>query len=162
TPDLAAAHLASALGLHESDEHSTGALDVVTAYLRRRELLLVIDSCEHIAAEVAGIAGSLLGSCAGLKVLVTSRVALGVVGEVCHALAPLEAPTNDATLDEMAASPAVRLFLERADDVGSQTTRDREQLTAIAALCRWLDGLPLAIEMAAMSMRTLSPTELLE
>jgi non-specific serine/threonine protein kinase len=85
-----------------------------------------------------------------------------VFGEVCYVLTPLDTPSFDAPLEEIAASPAVRLFLERADDVGWDEGEGTAQLDSIAALCRFLDGLPLAIEMAATSTRTLSPAELLE
>ena len=154
--------VASALGLRESDEHgAAGPLELLRSYLRNRALLLVLDTCEHVAGEVAALAASLLDSCPRLTILTTSRLALGMVGEACHHLAPLPLPPGDASPDEVLASPAVRLFVERAADVDAAELDDPDELLAVSALCRFLDGLPLAIEMAAISTRTLPPSEVL-
>lgn len=162
TPELVAAQLASELGLREGAEHGPGGpLEIARMYLQERELLIVLDNCEHVTGEVARVTGLLLGTCPNVRVLATSRIALGVVGETCYLLAPLEVPASDASLDEVVASPAVQLFLERADDVSPAAIDVDQQLGAIAALCRFLEGVPLAIELAAISTRTLSPTEIL-
>jgi predicted ATPase len=149
--------------LRDSDAHgSEGPLFLLHNYLRERELLLVLDNCEHVVAEVATVAGSLLASCSRLRVLATSRVVIGVVGETVDVLSPLETPTIDATPEDIASSPAVRLFLQRAQDAGSPPDGSAEQLATAGELCRFLDGLPLAIELAAMWTRTLAPSEILD
>ena len=160
--ELVAVRLASDLGLREGHEHDERPLlDVVRAYLRRRKLLVVLDNCEHVAGEVAGIAASLLATSPRLHILATSRVALGINGETCYALLPLATPEPGAPLEEVAESPAVRLFFDRADDVNTRTSWHSGEVEAAGELCRRLDGLPLAIELAARSTRTLAPSDLL-
>jgi predicted ATPase/DNA-binding SARP family transcriptional activator len=161
--DVVATQIATDLGLRESDAHgSQGPVALLRTYLRDRELLLVLDNCEHVVAEVATVIGSLLTSCPGLRVLATSRVVIGVVGEAVEPLTPLETPAADATLDELASSPAVELFLQRSGDVGAPYARGAEQLPAVGELCRFLDGVPLAIELAATWTATLAPAEILQ
>jgi predicted ATPase/DNA-binding SARP family transcriptional activator len=161
--ELVAAQIASALGLREGDEHEArGPMALLKTYLRDRELLLVLDNCEHVAAEVATVVRSLLTSCPHLRVLVTSRVAIGVVGEAIQALSPLDTPAVDATLEDVVSASAVQLFLHRASDADASYDQAPEQLRATGELCRFLDGVPLAIELAAMWTPTLAPSEILE
>ena len=94
--------------------------------------------------------------------LATSRVAIGVVGEAINALTPLDTPPVDATLEDVTSSSAGRLFLQRAKDADASYDQSAEQLTVIGELCRFLDGVPLAIELAAMWTPTLAPSEILE
>jgi predicted ATPase len=162
SPDVVATDIATALGLRESDEHGPDSvLALLHTFLRDREVLLVLDNCEHVVAEVATVLGSLLSSCPGVRVLATSRVVIGQVGESVRPLSPLEIPDTDAVGD-VASSPAVQLFLERASDAGASFDRTAEQLTKIGQLCRFLEGVPLAIELAAMWTATLPPSEILE
>jgi len=163
TADVVAAHMASELELRDNDTYGGGGpLELMRTYLRDREVLLVLDNCEHVAAEVARVAAALLGSCARLRVLATSRSALGVIGETSFSLGPLDTPAARASLDEIVSSAAVQLFLERADDVDPLGNEHGRDLEAVADLCRFLEGIPLALELAAVSVAALSPREILE
>lgn len=160
--DVVATQIASDLGLRESDEHGIqGPMALLHAFLRDRELLVVLDNCEHVAAEVASIVGALLASCPHLRVVATSRAVIGLVGETIEAISPLDTPAAHAAPEEVASSSAVKLFLERAADTGSfdETT---EELATIGELCRFLDGVPLAIELAAMWAAVLAPRDILD
>ncbi|WP_214326133.1 BTAD domain-containing putative transcriptional regulator [Nonomuraea sediminis] len=122
--------------------------------LSGRELLLVLDNCEHLVAAAADLADLLLAACPGLRVLATSREALGIVGETIVPVSPLMLPPPDAAnpLDY----PAARLFADRAASVLQGFTVDAGNAALVTAVCRALDGLPLAIELAAARLRTLS------
>jgi predicted ATPase/DNA-binding SARP family transcriptional activator len=161
--DVVATDIATALGLRESDEHGPGnALALLQTFLRDREVLVVLDNCEHVVADVAAVVGSLLSSCPGVRVLATSRVVIGQVGESVQQLSPLATPETDVAVEEATSSPAVQLFLERASDAGASFDRTPEQLTTIGELCRFLEGVPLAIELAAMWTAALPPSEILQ
>ncbi len=128
-----------------------------------RELLVLLDNCEHLVAEVAQIAATLLRECPRVRLLTTSRVPLRLPDELVHTPPPLLPPDPlHAGFDELRASPAVQLFLTRARQRARDFTADDDRLRPVAALCRRLDGLPLAIELAASQMAALSPEELLE
>ena len=140
------------------------ALDSLVDYLRLRHVLLVLDNCEHLVEPCAGLADSLLRSCPEVRILATSRQPLHVEGE--HVLAVLPLATPDATTSRAAESlepsPAVQLFVERAAAIQpgfDVTSRNRE---ALAEICRRLDGIPLAIELAAGRLRVLSVDQLRE
>ncbi|GGO70487.1 BTAD domain-containing putative transcriptional regulator [Nonomuraea cavernae] len=126
----------------------------LTAALAGRELLLVLDNCEHLVAAVAELADRLLAACPGLRVLATSREALGITGESILPVAPLRLPPSGAPnpLDY----PAVRLFADRAAAVRPGFVVGEDDLARVVSVCRALDGLPLAIELAAARLRTLS------
>jgi predicted ATPase/DNA-binding SARP family transcriptional activator len=157
--ELVVPQIASDLGLRDSSELGAARpLEHVHRYLRDRHLLLVLDNCEHVVAEVATIVGSLLTSCRRLRVLATSRASIGVVGEMVEVLTPLDTPAADATLEDIATSSAVQLFLQRAEDTGASCDR----LGDVADLCRFLEGVPLAIELAANWVETLTPSEILD
>ncbi len=114
--DVVATHIATALGLRESDEHGPGnPLALLQTFLRDREVLVVLDNCEHVITDVAAVVGSLLSSCPGVRVLATSRVVIGQVGESVQPLSPLATPETDVAVEEVTSSPAVQLFLERAE-----------------------------------------------
>ncbi|MGV9348045.1 BTAD domain-containing putative transcriptional regulator [Streptomyces spiralis] len=135
----------TALGIREGFRHATTDITGrLLAALEDRELLLVLDNCEHLVEDAARLAGLLLGSCPGVRILATSREALGITGEV---LVPV--PT-------LPPEPAERLFLDRARAVRPGF----EGHARVADICRALDGLPLAIELAAARLRTLEPEEL--
>jgi predicted ATPase/DNA-binding NarL/FixJ family response regulator len=132
------------------------------AALRPRQLLLVLDNCEHLIAAVAELTGRLLAACPALQVLATSRAPLHLLGEHAFPVPPLPlAPATDSISAERATmSSAVRLFVIRA-----QAARPDFELTdanagAVDAICRRLDGLPLALELAAARVRHLTPAEL--
>jgi predicted ATPase/DNA-binding SARP family transcriptional activator len=134
--------------------------DQVLRRLRRRDALVVLDNCEHLAAACADLAARLLGACPGLRLLVTSREPLGIAGEAQFPLAPLPTPAEDAAPAELAGSDAVRLFVERARDADPDFVLDHDTTPAIAHICRRLDGLPLALELAAARVKLLPVAEI--
>ncbi|MFC3994739.1 BTAD domain-containing putative transcriptional regulator [Nocardiopsis sediminis] len=150
------------LGIREtgsgpSHENGPRAMaDRLANALRGRRLLLVLDNCEHVVAPVARLAERLLRGAPDLRILATGREPLGLSGELVRAVPPLDTPPPDAGNDPAAlrASGAVRLFLARAA-AASGFTLDSGNAAAVADLCRRLDGIPLALELAASRVRTL-------
>jgi non-specific serine/threonine protein kinase len=136
--------------------------DALVRALRDVHLLLVLDNCEHVAAACAELIETLLKACPDLRVVATSRRPLDVAGEVSFALPPLATPSSEArlTTSEAKAFDAVRLFLERAAAVRPGLQLGPDGVASVAAICRRLDGLPLAIELAAARVRSLSPHEI--
>ena len=120
--------------------------------LRQRHLLLVLDNCEHLVGDVAALAQFLLAGCARLTLLATSREALMVVGEQNW-------PVPSLSVAEGQASPAAELFVERARSVAADFDLG-DHAAAVTEICRRLDGLPLAIELAAARVRTMSPAQI--
>lgn len=137
-----------------------GVFERLSDLLGERELLLVLDNFEHVLGAAPRVV-ELLAACPGLKILVTSRAPLRVRGEREFPVGPLAAPPLDAPPDRLRDSPAVRLFVERARDVDPAFELTAESLTAVAAICRRLDGLPLAIELAAVRVKLLPPPAML-
>jgi len=158
-PDLVAPALASSLGIAEHDGQ-TPAATLVQA-LRTRQLLLVLDNCEHLVQAYAEIVDALLRSAPRLRVLATSREPLGVEGETTWPVPPLSLARPEAAAEDQATSDAVRLFVERAQAVRPEFLLSEDNLTAVMAICRTLDGIPLALELAAARLRVLSPEEML-
>jgi predicted ATPase/tetratricopeptide (TPR) repeat protein len=156
---LVSAVLASALEVASSGGQASEA--GVRAALDGRDSLLVFDSCEHVVAEVARIVDQLVPQLPHLRVLATSREPLRVAGEVLHEVVPLAVPPEGASIEEIAAAEAVALFVVRAreQDPGFDLTADPG---SVAELCRRLDGLPLAIELAAGRVRALTPAQITE
>ncbi|MDQ3692994.1 MAG: LuxR C-terminal-related transcriptional regulator [Chloroflexota bacterium] len=158
-PTLVSAVIARALGLLDGTEP---APDQVIRRLRHRHLLLVLDNFEHLLAAAPWIA-TLLAACPALTVLATSRERLRLHGERELAVPPLAVP-NRARADstaELAGVAAVRLFVERSRDVEAAFVLTPDNAGAVAELCRRLDGLPLAIELAAARAKVLPPHALL-
>jgi predicted ATPase/class 3 adenylate cyclase/DNA-binding SARP family transcriptional activator len=132
-------------------------------FLRERDALLVIDNCEHVLDTVSRLADTLLRSCPGLSVLATSREHLGVPGEAVVRIPPLSVPPEDAVDPvHIESFEAVRLFAERAASQQDGFAVDASNASVLAALCRRLEGIPLAIELAAVRVRTLKPQEILD
>lgn len=156
-PEEVARSVATALGLVEDDR---GLLACLRAALREDRHWLLLDNCEHVGETVALLVGDLLSATSGLSVLATSQGPLGLPGELVHDVAPLGLPPPVDDPAAVLAAPAARLFAERAAtaspgfEVAAANARD------IAAVCRRLDGLPLAIELAAARVRMFSPAEL--
>jgi len=119
-----------------------------------RRALLVLDNCEHLVAAVAELADTLLAHCPALSVLTTSREPLGVPGEAVLPVGPLEVPGADA--DDAAGTPVVRLFADRAAAVRPGFAVTAANLPAVLEVCARLDGMPLALELAAARLRSLS------
>ncbi|MEU8381261.1 BTAD domain-containing putative transcriptional regulator [Streptosporangium sp. NPDC048865] len=131
----------------------------LAAVLAGRPLLLVLDNCEHLVAEAAELADRLLAACPGLRVLATGREALGITGEVLHPVAPLPVPRAGTAAGEALTYPAVRLFADRAAAVRPGFRVDDATVEQVLAVCRALDGLPLALELAAARLRSLPVAE---
>jgi predicted ATPase/DNA-binding SARP family transcriptional activator len=136
--------------------------DRLAGALRDRQLLLVLDNCEHLVDEVAALVERLLKAAPGLRVLATSREPLGLSGEVVRDVPPLEVPAPGAGPVELLDSSAVRLFAARARAAASRFTLDEDTGPAVAELCRRLDGIPLALELAAARVRALGVQGLVE
>lgn len=125
-----------------------------------QDLLLVLDNCEHVVAEVARLTRTLLAGCPGLAVLATSREPLGLTGETLMPLAPLGTAPPDVPVADVLAYPAVRLFADRAAAVRPGFTVDPDNVGAVVAICAALDGLPLAIELASARLRQFGVREI--
>ncbi|MFC6087189.1 BTAD domain-containing putative transcriptional regulator [Sphaerisporangium aureirubrum] len=131
-------------------------MDRLIAAVRERAILLVLDNCEHVIEAAAAFADRLLGECRRLRILATSREPLGITGEVLWQVEPLALPAKGADPAEAGSSPAVRLLRDRAALVRQDIRSDAHTLSAMAGICRALDGMPLAIELAAARLRTMS------
>lgn len=130
--------------------------------LNDRQVLLILDNCEHVLAEASRIAEALLGSCPQLSILACSRERLGVPGEIVFRVPSLATPEPDAPLTavDALASPAVQLFVERAGGLGIDFALTDGNAAPVATICRQLDGIPLAIELAAPRLKVLSLSQL--
>ena len=144
-PDLCTRALADALGVRQ--EAGRPLLQTVAAYLRRQPAIVLLDNCEHVIASAAELASGLLRACPELSILATSRIPLDLPGELEWAVPRLTLPMPDAA--SVMESDAGRLFLDRARLVSRELQVDRRTAPQIAAICAALDGLPLAIELAA-------------
>lgn len=138
--------------------------DALAEHLMEHKLLLVLDNCEHLVDAVAEMVATLLQRCPALAVLTTSREPLDIDGEVIWRVAPLGIPpaAQSARAHELLESPAVRLFLDRARAAEPDFTLSDENASAVARICIQLDGIPLAIEIAAALVRGLPPAQLAE
>lgn len=135
-------------------------LDVLADRLNGRQVLLVVDNCEHLIDAVAHLTSALLVRCPLLRVLATSREPLAIDGESLVPLGPMGLPPADAEPAQAAGSPAVRLFAERAAAVRPGFAVDATTVRDVVAIVRGLDGMPLALELAAARLRTLALPEL--
>ena len=147
-----------ALGVRQSGE--VAAVEALVWRLGSAELLLVLDNCEHLLGACAELVVTLLGSCPGLRVLATSREPLGVPGEAVYPVPPLAVPAGSDGPQGLADAPAVRLFLARARSAGAGAGVAAAPVAVVARICRELDGLPLAIELAAARASVLSAEEI--
>jgi predicted ATPase/class 3 adenylate cyclase/DNA-binding CsgD family transcriptional regulator len=149
--------LSGALGVRANTQ--ADALERVARYLSARSGLLILDNCEHVRAPVAAICERIIQVAPGIRILATSREPLGVDGEVLFPVPPLRTP-RDNTPDTIATADAVQLFVERARSYNPDFSLGSDNSVAIAELCRALDGLPLAIELAAARIPTMTPAEM--
>jgi len=134
--------------------------EAVVEFLHTKQLLLVLDNCEHLLEAVAAFVGMLERTCPGLVVLATSREGLALDGERVVPVPSLAAPSPEAGLDALAQSEAVQLFVERGRDADPDFALTAHNAVAVAQVCRRLDGVPLAIELAAARIRAMNPDEL--
>ncbi len=150
--------VARALSLVEVTDRTS--VDAIADRLRTENRLVILDNCEHLREGPAEFLGRLFAQEPGIRVLATSRQPVGVAGEVVWPVAPLAAPEPNATPDEWLGSPAFRLFLERSSAAGNVRSWHEGERRQIASICRRLDGLPLAIELAAARTNVLSVEEI--
>jgi predicted ATPase/DNA-binding SARP family transcriptional activator len=157
-PDLVVDVVATALGAAERP--GTERLDTIVDAMAG-DRLVVLDNCEHLITACAELAGRLLDKCPGLTILATSREALRIAGETTYEVPPLAVPDPDVprSLAELAVYDSVQLFLDRAEEHGVRDLGDGDA-TAVAQLCAALDGLPLAIELAAARSPVLAPAQI--
>lgn len=154
-PALVAQALAAALGVRDIQGRSL--LDVLTDYLRQKHILLVLDNCEHLVEACSELTHHLLRACPQLRILASSREALGVAGEVSLRVPSLSLPqVGQPTADALTRSEAARLFVERARANLNEFTVTAENAPVIAQICRRLDGIPLALELAAGRVKMLT------
>ncbi len=160
-PDRIPSSIAQALGLPELGDRPVS--EQLAAVLREKELLLVLDNFEQVV-EAAPAVGELLGTCPGLKALVTSRAVLRVDGEHDYPVPALALPDPDTALSiaELAGNDAIALFVARAQAAKPGFALTDTNKRAVVELCARLDGLPLAIELATVWLRILTPDALLE
>ena len=162
TPELLARTVSEALGL--PDEAGDDPARALAASLAGRELLLIFDTCEHLTGACAGLAALLLAESPGTRVLATSRAPLDLAGEHVVLIGPLELPadsTGGGGDPAAARADAVELFLDRARAAVPGFALTPENSAAVAGLCRRLDGIPLAIELAAVRLRGIPAQEIL-
>jgi len=160
--DVAQATVA-ALGLRDAllgTAPSADVADGLIAAIREREALLILDNCEHVIEAAAKFADRVLGECRRLRILATSREPLAITGEAVWQVEPLAVPERDASQAEIASSPAVRLLRDRAGAVRKDLVVDELTYSAMVRICRAMDGMPLAIELAAARLRTMSIAQL--
>jgi predicted ATPase/class 3 adenylate cyclase len=138
----------------------SSATETLLEFLRGKTLLLVLDNCEHLLRAVGDLVANVVRGCPGVRVLATSREGLNVAGERMLGVASLDVPVNAAGLDAIAPCDAVVLFVERARAVKASFMLDASNAAAVAQVCRRLDGIPLAIELAAARIAMLTPAEL--
>jgi predicted ATPase/class 3 adenylate cyclase len=150
--------VATALGVQQRPGQSIAESLVTT--LRAKDMLIVLDNCEHLLDMAAQLVAAIVGSCPGVRVLATGREGLGVRGERMMMVRSLPLPGAGASTEEILAADSVQLFTERAEQAGCAVDLDDETVTTVGQLCRRLDGIPLAIELAAARTRMMSPQEI--
>ena len=153
-PDLVVAAVASALGVAEVPGQPL--LDTLTAHLATRQALVILDNCEHLGDACAALAGDLPRAAPGVRVLATSRAPLGAEGEAIYRISCLGLPEGDADAE----CESVMLFADRAALARPTMRIGPAELKAMTAICRRLDGIPLAIELAAARCRSLTPAQI--
>ncbi|MFI6287298.1 BTAD domain-containing putative transcriptional regulator [Streptomyces sp. NPDC051018] len=162
TPDDIAERVITTLGLCDTSASEPNLDDLVgwlCQAVAEKRLLILLDNCEHLVEPVAALAGAVLSAVPGGHLLVTSQEALDIPGEVVHPVPPLALPEHTGP-GAAARSGAVELFVERAAAAVPGFVLDADNAPAVSAICRRLDGIPLALELVAPRLRALSPDEL--
>jgi predicted ATPase/class 3 adenylate cyclase len=152
--------VASALGIQPAPGRTLA--QSLHDHLGTKTILLVLDNCEHLLNPVAAFVDDAQRAAPGLTVLATSREGLGVAGERLMTVPSLEVPAPDMAVEDLVVTEAVRLFVGRAEETHATFTLSEGQATAVGELCRRLDGIPLAIELAAARVRVMTPKEILD
>jgi predicted ATPase/DNA-binding SARP family transcriptional activator len=161
-PELVVQQVATAIGAQLQGRRDP--VEVLAEQIGERPMLLVLDNCEHVVGECARVVNALLAACPALEVLATSREPLRVQGEVLWRVPSLSLPDPASVLDadELAGFEAVRLFVERAGAVAPGFALDADSAGPIASICLRLDGMPLALELAAARAAVLAPAQIAE
>ena len=157
-PALVPAEAAQVLGLREEPDRPL--LDTLCAHLKALRVLLVFDNCEHLVRPAADLAHALLRAAPGVSILASSRAVLRVPGEQVYPVLPLPVPNRGDALEALARSTAVRLFVERAQLHKPSFTLNAREAPAVAELVARLEGIPLAIELAAARVRSLAVADI--
>ena len=152
-PSLVAGETARVLGVRE--EAGRPLMQTLSAHLKSRKLLIILDNCEQVVDASADLAGALLRSAPDVRILTTSRIALRVPGEQTYVVQPLPVPSRSAGFEALSASPAVQLFVERAKLHKPTFALTEREAPAVAELVSRLEGIPLALELAAARVRSL-------
>ncbi len=157
--DLVPGAVAAVLKLR--DEAGVKPETAIASAIGARKVTLILDNCEHLLDEVSRFTSTLLSACPDLRILATSREALGVAGEAAYHVPSLAVPPADAaSAEELSANESVQLFVARASAVNPSFVVDERNAPAVALICRRLDGIPLALELAAARVRVLPPEEI--
>src|SRR4051794_9680407 len=157
-PDQIASSVATALGL--GDYAARPILETLIDFLEQRELLLILDNCEHLADACASFIDELVKQCSGTRILATSREPLCVDREIAWRVPPLSLPDASNTIESLELSEAVQLFVDRAAISCPSFRLTVENARSVADICRRLDGMPLALEIAAARVAILTPEEI--
>jgi predicted ATPase/class 3 adenylate cyclase len=159
-PSLVAGVVAQTLNVQ--GEANRPPLDSVVSFLKRKQLLLILDNCEHVIEEARNVVGAILRGCPDVRILATSREGLNVAGERVHRMPSLPVPTVGTKFTSSSALEygAVALFVDRALAADGRFLLSEENAPHVAEVCRRLDGIPLAIELAAARVKVLSPQQL--
>ncbi|HLH30613.1 MAG TPA: tetratricopeptide repeat protein, partial [Terriglobia bacterium] len=159
-PSLIATTVATALRLREQSGNTM--LETLIGFLREKRFLLILDNCEQVVSACAELADKLLRACPDLQILATSREGLGIAGETTWRVPSLGIPSRQdlGSFEKIAESPAVRLFVDRAAAVVPNFQLTPKNAPAVVKVCQRLDGIPLAIELAAARVKTISPEEI--
>ena len=150
--------VAQVLGVRE--ESGRPLIETIALSVHDRHALVILDNCEHVVAGCAAVAEAMLGGAEHVRIIATTREPLRIGGEFVYALPALPLPPQGAAAAVAATSPAVDLFVDRASEHATDFALTKDNAAAIASICRHLDGLPLAIELAAARVRSVAPEEI--
>ena len=159
-PSLVAQTILSNFPVREDTQRKV--LDVLIDHLREKSVLLILDNCEHLIEACAQVSSLLLQACHNLRVLASSREAFGITGEFAYRVPSLSTPdlAGVSSLESLAKTDSIRLFLERAAIAKPGFTLTQENASSLVQICSRLDGIPLAIELAASRVKVLSPEQI--
>jgi predicted ATPase/DNA-binding XRE family transcriptional regulator len=160
-PMLVPQSVATMFGVQQGADHSS-LVETLIHFLNAKTLLLILDNCEHLLDACAGLAEQLLKTCPNLKILATSREALGMIGEALYQVPSLTIPDVQqiSVLEKLNDYESIRLFDERAQLVQMDFALTKENASSVTQICSRLDGIPLAIELAAVRVQTLSTEQI--
>lgn len=161
-PALVVFEVANWVGLKESSKSASSVTEVLVGYFRSRKALLIFDNCEHLIEPIAHLADLLTQACRDVVILATSRETLGVKGEIAYAVPPLNIPDSKSDLSILMDSESGRLFVERASAASTSFSLTQANASTIAQICLRLDGIPLALELAAARVKMMTVDEIVK